>query len=78
MSAPNDRFSPTRREFLALSGATAGLAALGLSAWADNHVEIAVDAVTNTDHSTEVLVIGGGMAGLFFRPDALRQGLLRF
>jgi succinate dehydrogenase/fumarate reductase flavoprotein subunit len=65
MSAPNDRFSPTRREFLALSGATAGLAALGLSAWADNHVEIAVDAVTNTDHSTDVLVIGGGMAGLF-------------
>ena len=65
MSAPNDRFSPTRREFLALSGATAGLAALGLSAWADNHVEIAVDAVANTDHSTDVLVIGGGMAGLF-------------
>jgi succinate dehydrogenase/fumarate reductase flavoprotein subunit len=65
MSAPNDTFTLNRREFLALSGATAGLAALGLSAWADNHVEIDVDAVTNTDHSTDVLVIGGGMAGLF-------------
>lgn len=65
MTAPKDTAAPTRREFLALSGATAGLAALGLSAWAQNRVEIDVDAITNTDHATDVLVIGGGMAGLF-------------
>ena len=77
MTAPNDTFSPTRREFLALSGATAGLAALGLTAWADNHVEIDVDAVTNTDHSTDVLVIGGGMAGLFAAVKAHDAGARR-
>ncbi|KAA3622329.1 MAG: FAD-binding protein, partial [Proteobacteria bacterium] len=55
----------TRREFLALAGATAGLASLGLNAWAENHVEIDAGAVANTNHSTDVLVIGGGMAGLF-------------
>ncbi|MBE0622343.1 MAG: FAD-binding protein [Burkholderiales bacterium] len=65
MTAPNDLPSLSRREFLALSATTAGLAALGLTACADNHVEIDVDAVTNADHSTDVLVIGGGMAGLF-------------
>jgi succinate dehydrogenase/fumarate reductase flavoprotein subunit len=50
---------------MALSGATAGLAALGMQAWAQNAVEIDPDAIANTDHSTDVLVIGGGMAGLF-------------
>lgn len=65
MSAPHDNAAPTRREFLALSGATAGLASLGVQAWAQNAVEINVDAITSTDHSTDVLVIGGGMAGLF-------------
>ena len=64
MTAPNHTSSLPRREFLALSGATV-LAASGLNAWAKNHVEIDIDAVTNTDHSTDVLVIGGGMAGLF-------------
>ena len=65
MTADNTTTSPTRREFLALSGATAGVASLGAAAWAQNLVEIDVDAITNTDHSTDVLVIGGGMAGLF-------------
>ena len=65
MTAPNDATAPTRRTFLALSGATAGLASLGMAAWAQNNVEIDVDAVTNTTHATDVLVIGGGMAGLF-------------
>jgi succinate dehydrogenase/fumarate reductase flavoprotein subunit len=65
MTAPIDTSAPTRREFLALSGATAGLTALGTTAWAQNLLEIDVDAVTNTDHTTDVLVIGGGMAGLF-------------
>ncbi|MCG3268553.1 FAD-binding protein [Yoonia sp. I 8.24] len=65
MTDLNDTTSPTRREFLALSGATAGIASLGMAAWAQNNVEIDVDAITNTDHVTDVLVIGGGMAGLF-------------
>ena len=65
MTAPIDTSAPTRREFLALSGATAGLTAFGTTAWAQNLLEIDVGAVTNTDHTTDVLVIGGGMAGLF-------------
>lgn len=65
MTAPNNATDSTRREFLALAGATAGLASLGSAAWAQNNVEIDVDAFTNTDHATDVLVIGGGMAGLF-------------
>lgn len=65
MTAPNDTVSPTRREFLALSTATAGLASVGMAGWARNAVEITADAITNTDHATDVLVIGGGMAGLF-------------
>ena len=63
MTATCEPVSPTRRKFLALSGATAAMASL--SAWAVNPVEIDIDAVTNTDHATDVLVIGGGMAGLF-------------
>ncbi|MBU2992890.1 FAD-binding protein [Octadecabacter sp. 1_MG-2023] len=65
MTAPTETHAPNRREFLALSGATAGAASLGMAAWAQNVVEIDVDAITNTDHATDVLVIGGGMAGLF-------------
>ncbi|MCB0031520.1 MAG: FAD-binding protein [Anaerolineales bacterium] len=65
MTTPSDTSGPTRRAFMALSGATAGLAALGMQAWAQNAVEIDPDAIANTDHSTDVLVIGGGMAGLF-------------
>jgi NADPH-dependent 2,4-dienoyl-CoA reductase/sulfur reductase-like enzyme len=65
MTAPDHTTAPTRRDFLALSGATAGLASLGIQARAQNAVEIDADAVLNTDHATDVLVIGGGMAGLF-------------
>ncbi len=65
MSEPQDTAKPNRRTFLALSGASVGLASLGMQAWAQNAVEIDVDAITNTDHATDVLVIGGGMAGLF-------------
>jgi succinate dehydrogenase/fumarate reductase flavoprotein subunit len=65
MSEPQDTAKPNRRAFLALSGASVGLASLGMQAWAQNAVEIDVDAITNTDHATDVLVIGGGMAGLF-------------
>ncbi len=65
MTEHRETSAPTRRQFLALSGATAGVASLGMAAWAKNTVAIDVDAITNTDHATDVLVIGGGMAGLF-------------
>ena len=54
----------TRREFLAMTAGTAAAIAIG-AAWAQNNVELDPAAVTNTDHATDVLVIGGGMAGLF-------------
>ncbi len=65
MTTLSETTAPTRRAFMALSGASAGLASVGLAAWAQNNVEIDPDAITNTNHSTDVLVIGGGMAGLF-------------
>lgn len=57
--------APTRREFLALGGATAGLSGLGLAGWAQNIAEFDPAAVTNTTYTTDVLVVGGGMAALF-------------
>ncbi|WP_299788499.1 FAD-binding protein [uncultured Marivita sp.] len=65
MTTTSETSGPTRRAFMAFSGASAGLAAIGMEAWAQNAVEIDPDAITNTDHVTDVLVIGGGMAGLF-------------
>ncbi len=66
MTGLHDAPVPSRREFLALSGGALGLSSLGLgAAWAQNKVELDPAAITNTDHATDVLVIGGGMAGLF-------------
>lgn len=65
MTERDDTAVPTRRDFLAMGGATAALASFGIEAWAQNAVELEPDAITNSDHATDVLVIGGGMAGLF-------------
>ena len=66
MTQSHDKSALSRREFLALSGGAMGLASMGLgAAWAQNNVELNAEAITNTDHATDVLVIGGGMAGLF-------------
>lgn len=65
MTAPSETSAPSRREFLALSSAAASAATLAGQAWAQNDVEFDPDTMTNTDYSTNVLVIGGGMAGLF-------------
>lgn len=54
----------SRRQFLALTGATAGLAVAG-AGWAENRPQVNAAAVTGDSHETDVLVIGGGMAGLF-------------
>lgn len=57
---------PSRREFLALGGGIVGAGAMGFNAgWAQNDTMIDVASVSNTSHETDVLVIGGGMAGLF-------------
>lgn len=65
MTDPTGSGHTTRRDFLALSGAAAGLASVGMAGWAQNTTEIDADAIANTDHAIDVLVIGGGMAGLF-------------
>lgn len=59
MTSQNTANTPTRRQFLALSGATACVASLGMAAWAQNSVEIDVDAISNTYLVTNVLMIGG-------------------
>ncbi len=59
----------SRRHFMALAGGIAGLAtlsALGVpTGWAANTAKVAVDTVNREENTTDVLVIGGGMAGLF-------------
>lgn len=65
MTETPDTPNLNRREFLALSGAAAGLGAIGLAGWTSNSVELDPDTITNADFTTDVLVIGGGMAGLF-------------
>ena len=63
----NNRMS--RRNFLTLAGGTAGfasLAAMGIPlGWAENKSELKVDNMNSNMIKTDVLVIGGGMAGLF-------------
>ena len=59
----------SRREFLTMAGATAGMAAFAsmgvFSGWGQNSPEIDPNEIEKTEHDTDVLVIGGGMAGLF-------------
>ncbi|THH36923.1 FAD-binding protein [Aliishimia ponticola] len=74
MTTHEDNAAPTRRDFIALSGASAGLAAIGAAGWAQNAAEIDAESFTNTDHATDVLVIGGGMAGLFAAVKAHDEG----
>lgn len=65
----------SRRDFLQLSAGALGLSALGLNAaWAANNSTVDLEAISNTDYSTDVLVIGGGMAGLFSAVKAYDAG----
>lgn len=54
---------------MTLAGGTAGFAALAVAGmqidWALNNSEIDIDSIENRTVQTDVLVIGGGMAGLF-------------
>lgn len=62
----------SRRKFMALAGGAAGLAAMaamGLSAehgeCSANNPEIDIDKIRYAENEADVLVVGGGMAGLF-------------
>lgn len=59
----------SRRSFMAMAGGFAGIAAcasMGIeTGWAKNKKTIKVDDFTRTTKECDVLVIGGGMAGLF-------------
>jgi succinate dehydrogenase/fumarate reductase flavoprotein subunit len=59
----------SRREFLSLTGGAAGLAAfasLGMaSGWAANKATVNGQRFSDSENQSDVLVIGGGMAGLF-------------
>ena len=66
MTQMHGKSAVNRREFFAISGGAMGLASMGLgAAWAQNAVDLDPATISNTDHATDVLVIGGGMAGLF-------------
>lgn len=65
--------SISRREFIAVSGAAASVAALASmgfpmaygAGWGKNESEIAIDDMETANYNTDVLVVGSGMAGLF-------------
>ena len=69
MSEKNNINGISRRKFMALAGGATGLAALasmGINAeWGENKTEIKVDELSLQENETDVLIIGGGMAGLF-------------
>ncbi len=69
LNKSKDTHGLSRRQFIALSGGAAGFAtlvAMGVPAgWAENEPDVDVDAMNTKEHRTDVLVIGGGMAGLF-------------
>ena len=59
----------SRRNFITLAGGMAGIAALTAmgvpSGWAENKPTVNVKNITSNESWTDVLVIGGGMAGIF-------------
>jgi succinate dehydrogenase/fumarate reductase flavoprotein subunit len=64
--------NPSRRQFMAVAGGVAGIAALsaiGLSAERSecrtNIPQIDIDTIDTKEADTDVLVVGGGIAGLF-------------
>ena len=69
MSNKKDNNIISRRQFMTVAGGAAGLAALtsiGMSnGWGFNNPEVDIDQITSQVDGSDVLVIGGGMAGLF-------------
>ncbi len=68
----------SRREFIAMSGGAvsfATLVAMGVPAgWAENKSDVDLDTMNIKENKTDVLVIGGGMAGLFAAVKAYDAG----
>jgi succinate dehydrogenase/fumarate reductase flavoprotein subunit len=69
MNSSQENSNISRRHFIGLAGATAGIAALvsmGVPlSWAANNPEFDINDMEQENNETDVLVIGGGMAGLF-------------
>lgn len=70
MNESHEKNAMSRRRFLGLTGGATGLAALAAmgvdtAGWAKNDVTLDAKQIGGKDHQTDVLVIGGGMAGLF-------------
>ncbi|WP_419174300.1 FAD-binding protein [Desulfosediminicola sp.] len=69
MNSTNEMSGLTRRTFMTLAGGAAGVAALSSfgipTGWAANKPKVAPADVSLALDTTDVLVIGGGMAGLF-------------
>jgi hypothetical protein len=58
-----------RRQFIGLAGGAVGMAALATlgirSGWAANPLSTNLNEIETEENSTDILVIGGGMAGLY-------------
>ncbi|MRT93525.1 FAD-binding protein [Ancylomarina sp. 16SWW S1-10-2] len=68
MSKINNSNEMSRRKFMGLAGGALGMAAIasmGVAGWAANKLEIDPEALEYLENETDVLIIGGGMAGLF-------------
>ncbi len=71
MNTPSNKRGLSRRHFLTIAGgaAAAGFAVRAANnasiGWAANTSEVDLDHIQSQDHEADVLVIGGGMAGLF-------------
>ncbi len=78
MSTSQDHATLSRRHFMAPAGGVAGvatLAAMGVpTGWAKNISTVDPQSMKSQDHTTDVLVIGGGMAGLFAAVKASDSG----
>ena len=69
MKTSEEQDKMSRRKFMVWMGGAAGvatLASMGISThWEENEVRIDVNKIPLQQKETDVLVIGGGMAGLF-------------
>ncbi len=69
MDNTEEKQNVSRRDFIAMAGGLVGIAAfssIGIpSGWAENNMSIDTDKINYKNITTDVLVIGGGMAGLF-------------
>ncbi|BAX81584.1 FAD-dependent oxidoreductase [Labilibaculum antarcticum] len=68
MTNTNNRNEITRRKFMGLAGGAIGmatLASMGIAGWAANKTDIDLKSLKYIEEETDILVIGGGMAGLF-------------